>query len=331
VRLFADDTSIFLIVDNAIESADILNRDLNTITSSSNKWLVSFNPQKTETMVISQKVNKPHHPSLIMNNQQLEDVKYHKHLGVTISDDGSWNKHIELVIDKSYSRLNILRMLKFRLDRLSLEKLYLSFIRPLLEYGDVVWDPHNMYLINILEKVQIEAMRIISGGTKLTPLRPLYKETRLSKLKDRRENHKLIQLFKMENDLTPASLSTLIPINRFQDVHTYNTRHNNAFPLPRTRTSLYASYFLPSTLKLWNSLPPDIKDCPSLSILKSRLTSRVDHDNVPKYYYDGPRLTQILHARLRMRSSSLNQHLYIKNIIDSPNCFCGHCVELSTL
>ena len=65
---------------------------------------------------------------------------------------------------------------------------------------------------------------------------------------------------KMQNDLTPASLSTLIP-SRFQDVHTYNTRHNNAFPLPRTRTSLYASYFLPSTLKLWNSLPPEIKDC----------------------------------------------------------------------
>jgi hypothetical protein len=41
VRLFADDTSIFLIVDNAIESADILNRDLNTITSWSNKWILS--------------------------------------------------------------------------------------------------------------------------------------------------------------------------------------------------------------------------------------------------------------------------------------------------
>ena len=103
-------------------------------------------------------------------------------------------------------------------------------------------------------------MRIISGGTKLIPLRELYKETGLSKLKDRRENHKLIQLFKMQNDLAPASLSTLIP-NRFQDMHTYNTRHSNAFPLPRTRTSLYASYFLPSTLKLWNSLPPEIKDC----------------------------------------------------------------------
>ena len=110
---------------------------------------------------------------------------------------------------------------------------------------------------------------------------------------------------------TPASLSTLIP-NRFQDVHKYNTRHNNAFPLPRTRTSLYASYLLASTLKLWNSLPPEIKDCPSISILKSKLTSRVDHDKIPKYYYYGPRLTQILHACLRMtimRSSSLNEHL----------------------
>jgi ABC-type antimicrobial peptide transport system ATPase subunit len=103
MRLFADDTSIFLIVDNAIESADILNRDLNTLTSWSNKWLVSFNSRKTETMVILRKINKPHHPSLIMNNQKLEDVKFHKHLGVTISDDGSWNKHIELVIDKAYS------------------------------------------------------------------------------------------------------------------------------------------------------------------------------------------------------------------------------------
>ena len=126
----------------------------------------------------------------------------------------------------------------------------------------------------------------------------------------------------MQNDSNKsASLSTLVP-NRFQGVHTYNTRHINAFPLPRTRTSIYSCYFPPSTLKLWNSLPPEIKDCPSLSILKSRLTSRVDHDNVPKYYYYGPRLSQILHARVRMISSSLNEHLYVTNIIDNPNCLC---------
>jgi hypothetical protein len=45
-----------------------------------------------------------------------------------------------------------------------------------------------MYLFNNLEKVKIEVVIIISGGTKLTPLRELYKDTGLSKLKDKREN-----------------------------------------------------------------------------------------------------------------------------------------------
>jgi hypothetical protein len=43
----------------------------------------------------------------------------------------------------------------------------------------------------------------------------------------------------------------------------------------------------------------------------------------PFYYYTGSRLGQILHSRLRMQYSSLNQHLYRKNIVDSPNCICG--------
>jgi hypothetical protein len=41
------------------------------------------------------------------------------------------------------------------------------------------------------------------------------------------------------------------------------------------------------------------------------------------HYYTGSRLGQILHSRLRMQCSSLNQHLYRKNIVDSPNCICG--------
>jgi hypothetical protein len=69
-------------------------------------------------------------------------------------------------------------------------------------------------------------------------LRELYKETGLSKLKD------IKKLFKMQNDLTPASLSTLTP-SRFHDVHTYNTRYFNAFPFllyTNVRLENYFSY-----------------------------------------------------------------------------------------
>ena len=44
---------------------------------------------------------------------------------------------------------------------------------------------------------------------------------------------------------------------------------------------------------------------------------------IPSYYFDGKRLGQIYHARLRTNCSSLNQHLFSKNIIDSPLCACG--------
>ena len=49
------------------------------------------------------------------------------------------------------------------LDRCTLEKMYMSFIRPILEYGDVVWDNDLQILINKIDGVQVEAMRIVTG------------------------------------------------------------------------------------------------------------------------------------------------------------------------
>ena len=59
IKLFADDTSLYLIVDNPNDTAFLLNQDLNQLQRWSEKWLVKFNPNKTETMVISSKRNKP--------------------------------------------------------------------------------------------------------------------------------------------------------------------------------------------------------------------------------------------------------------------------------
>ena len=52
-----------------------------------------------------------------------------------------------------------MRKLKFSLDRKSLETIYIAFIRPLLEYADVIWDNCAQYEKNELEKIQIEAAR----------------------------------------------------------------------------------------------------------------------------------------------------------------------------
>ena len=50
------------------------------------------------------------------------------------------------------------------IDRYSLENNYISFIRPLMEYADVIWDNQKLNLINKLENIQLDAARIVTGG-----------------------------------------------------------------------------------------------------------------------------------------------------------------------
>ena len=73
-------------------------------------------------------------------------------------------------------RINVMWRLKFRLNRKSLETLYFSFIRLLLEYADVIWDNCTYYEKLELDKIQSEAARIVSGATKLVSLHALYDE-----------------------------------------------------------------------------------------------------------------------------------------------------------
>ena len=70
-----------------------------------------------------------------------------------------------------------MRKVKFIFDRQSLETIYTSFIRPVLEYTGVVWDNYSQYEINALEKIQTEAARIATEATKLVALDMLYRQT----------------------------------------------------------------------------------------------------------------------------------------------------------
>ena len=258
-------------------------------------------------MTISRKINKPHHPDIFMNDTPIAEVANHKHLGLNISKDGTHHTHIDLITEKAYRRLNILRRFKFILDRKTLETIYLTYIRPLLEYADVIWDNNITYLVDKIEKVQMEAARIVTGGTRLVSLNNLCLETGWDKLKNRREMHRLVYFYKMKNNISPQYLSDLVP-DSLNSIHSHNTRNSSIIPPIRTRTSLYTNYFLPATIRSWNLLPERIKSSTSVNSFKSNLKS--NHPQKPPYYYIGKRLGQILHSRLRMHCTSLYQHLY---------------------
>ena len=175
-RLFADDTSLFLVVENPDSAAELLNFDLNKIMAWAKKWLVRFDPVKTEAFLASRKLNKPIHPPPLMEGTQIVEVKSYKHLGLIFKSDCLWHNHIDYVKEKAWSRVNAMKKLKFDFDRRSLETVYLTFIRPILECGDTVLDNCTQYEKNKLEKIQNDAARIVTGTTKLVSIRALYQE-----------------------------------------------------------------------------------------------------------------------------------------------------------
>ena len=270
-------------------------------------------------MTMTRKNNKLLHPPLIMNNTINNQVTEHKHLGLEISNDGSWQKHIDLITKKAFTRVNILRKFKFILDRKTLEKIYLTFIPPILEYADVVWDNKTLFLINKLENVEIEAARVVTGGIRLLSINSLYIETGWETLQARREHHTNIYFYKLVNGHVLPYLSAMVSCY-FKNIHDYNTRQAVSITPVRTRTTLHNNYFLPSTVRLWNIEHTSIRDSRSPSSLKSYHKSKCIKK--PIYYYLGTRIEQILHMRLRTTCSSLSHHLFLKNIVDSPNCSC---------
>ena len=320
IRLFADDTSLYVIVDNPQSAAYTLNNDLEKITQWSRLWLVDFNPAKTISMIVTRKSVRAGHPDLIMNNTVITESSSHTHLGLTFSQTGTWDEHIRTITDKAWTRLNLLRSLKFRINRKSLEKVYISFIRPLIEYSDSVWDNVSSESKKALEAVHNEAARIITGATKLCSIEKMLADLGWESLQTRRRKHKLVTFYKIINGLAPAYLRDTVP-PLVQDTAPYRLRNADHIQNFHANTNLFYNSFFPSTIRDWNSLSDEVKQAPSLASFKFRLNR--DIQKPPAYYNAGTRLGQILQARIRMECSSLNSHLYRKNIVPSPSCTCG--------
>ena len=322
IRLFADDTSLYIIVETPQSAARKLNNDLSKIKAWASKWLVSFNPSKSESLLISRKRSNINHPDLRMDNNIIQEVNSHKHLGLTFSNDGTWHEHISNITSKAWTRINVMRKLKFKLDRRALEIIYFTFIRPILEYACVIFDNCTQYELNDIEKVQLEAARIVSGTTKLVSLALalLYQELGWEQLSSRRRKYKLVLFYKMQNGLCPAYLTQLVP-GQVGQASSYNLRNARNLQTIHATTQLYYNSFFPSVIRDWNTLPSSIRTLPTVESFKRSLNTQTYRK--PSFYFCGDRFGQIHHTRLRTNCSSLKYYLYHKGIIDNPNCDCG--------
>ena len=323
IRLYADDASLFIEYDDPQSAVDDLNEDLARIQDWANRWFVTFNPEKTESLVFSRK-HRIRKPPLEMNGTIIKEVREHSHLGIILQQNGKWTSHIKEITSRAKKRTDILRGLMYSLNRKSIEKLYLTYIRPILEYGCALWDNCNDYEKIQLEKVQLMGLRAITGAKKGTSHSNLYFDTGLEKLSVRRRRQKLLMFYKMNNQLAPSLLCDLVPEST-EERTTYSLRSSQNKTLPKTTTKAMQSSFIPSTVQEWNALPIDVRLAGTVEEFKRKITPKMERP--PSYYYGGERKYQIQHTRIRLQRSDLSEDLFDVGLSDSPMCRCGEHVE----
>ena len=215
--------------------------------------------------------------------------------------------------------MNLLKPLKYNLNRYTLEVLFKSLVRSCLEYADVVWDGCSESDSNFFESLQIEGARVVTGALKGTNRVSLLNELSWVDLSVRRKLHKLCLMYKMVFKLAPPYLCDLCR-DFASDRSCYSLRSANSLCLPYVRTDRHKKSFLFSSTKWWNSLPFEIRISSSLGIFKHSLLKFLQFPSRNYLFYIGDRSASIFHTRLRLNFSALKYHLFQKNCCLSPAC-----------
>ncbi len=317
--LFADDTSLFDSGETFYDSISRINEDLHTISIWAKKWKIKINANKTEGLLISKKGSSYATPRILLDGCIVDFVSCHKHVGIWLNTKFDWKTHIENLASKANKRMGILRKFKYTLPRHVLNQCYLSFVRPLMEYGGPLFINQDKSDLEILDKIQIEAMHIVTGAKKLTSHDLLKKDTSWPELSVRRELQQLSILHKVIHNKFPKYLQNDLPY--MCDASTRVERRFK-FNSPHYNYAYYRDSVIPSTVSNWNKLPNEIRTNPKIKGFKFLFKKQYTPQPNPIYHY-GERLSQMSHTRIRLNFSNLNSHLNNHGLSNSPNC--DHC------
>ena len=187
---------------------------------------MSFNPdpsKQVQEIIFSRKTKKISHPSLRFNNSIVSQSPYQKHLGIFLDAQLTFEEHLKGITTKVNKTIGLIRKLRNVLPRLALMTIYKAFVRPHLDYGDVIYDEaYNETFHQKLESVQYNVCLALSGAIRGSSREKLYQELGSCSLQRRRWYRKLSLFYKIFKESKPVYLFNLIP-TKFSNYNTSNT------------------------------------------------------------------------------------------------------------
>ena len=273
-------------------------------------------------MIFSNRHTRRLYPVPQLNGIPIEEVTHHKHLGLELSNDLSWDQHIEQIAKKTNKFIGQLWTLNRHLPRRALEDMYLTFMRPIIEYGCTIYDNCSVGQTNRLERIQRRAALACTRAYAHTSHNMLLRELGWNKLSERREYLKLCMFYRITTNHSPGYLYDLLP--RQMDLQNRLRNQNNVRQI-QTRLARFQGSYIPNCIHLWNELEISIRSQETFNLFKTRLRKHLLKNTRSYIRSYGHGAGQINHARFRMGLSALNFHRHRYNFIDHQSC--DHCQQ----
>ena len=264
VRLFADDTALYLTMESE-DDGSALQNDLDILSVWETRWDMEFNPSKCQVVHVSGS-KRPVKRDYILHGQVLESVTCEKYLRVDISGSLTWNSHIDRTASTANRTLGFIRRnIKTKMPKVC-ETTYNILVRPQLEYASALWDPHNKGRISQIEQVQRRAARWkVNNFARQASVTRIVQDLGWHTLDQRRADARLCLFYKIVHGLVAVPLPEYI---------LYSNRvsrycHSMTFRQVSTSTDYYKYSFSPLAIVQWNALPQSVASSQSLEVFKT--------------------------------------------------------------
>lgn len=264
VKLFADDCKLYSEITLQRPSI-LLQNCLDRLCLYSSEWQLSINVLKCYVLSTCRQNYSRSNCVYFINGCPIANTPNVVDLGICISEDLSPKLHVENIVARAEQRVSIFFRGFISRDFNIVRKVFITYIRPILEYNSVIWNPSEIYLIDLIERVQRSYTKRIQSLSELSYQERLAK-LKLESLEFRRLKFDLIYYYKILNHLTPLNPNKVFMIYQSNPI----TRSEPFYlQKPTKSTERIISSFFYRNIAAWNKLPVDIKTLDSVCRFKS--------------------------------------------------------------
>ena len=263
--LFADDSNFYISHTDINYLLTLMNQEMDKVRA----WIIAnkltLNISKTHYIIFHRRNLPSDLQPLVMGETILERVISTKFLGITLQENLKWHNHIQN-ISRKIDRLNgILYLTRHMLTENALKQMYYALVYPNIIYCQTVWGSSGTVVSKQIVTSQKRVIRTITGARRYEHTNSIFSDLRILKFEDVNIYCCALYVYK--------SLNNIID-NRYFAFRTnefHSLRNTDLLRLPTVRSTQSQRFINYHGVKIWNSLPSDIRNKTSIHSFKVSL------------------------------------------------------------